>query len=63
MSLTRYSNDFASSQSMIPLSQGPMQTAPSAASHLPNGWWIIPMATLGVAMWYWIITGFFALLG
>ncbi len=63
MSLIRNPSAFARTQSMIPVSTGHAQTAPSPASDLPSGWWIIPMATLGMAMWYWIITGLFALLG
>lgn len=63
MSLIRNPSEFVSAQTMIPVSSGSAQTAPSPASHLPSGWWIVPMATLGAAMWYWIITGLFALLG
>jgi hypothetical protein len=63
MSLIRHPSDFARAQTMIPVSQGHAVNAPSPASHLPSGWWIIPMATLGAAMWYFIITGLFALIG
>mgnify|MGYP001043979339 CR=1 FL=1 len=63
MSLIRHPNDFARAQTMIPVTSGHAPTAPTPASHLPNGWWIVPMATLGAAMWYWIITGLFALIG
>lgn len=63
MNLVRHPNDFARTQTMIPVTSGHARTAQGPASHLPSGWWIIPMATLGMAMWYWIITGLFALLG
>lgn len=62
MSLIRHSNEFAHPQRMVSISQGHAQTAPSPASELPSGWWIVPMATLGAAMWYWIITGLMALI-
>jgi len=29
--------------------------------HLSNGWWIIPFAGLGLASWYWMITGVLSL--
>lgn len=63
MSLIRHPNDFARSQTMVPIAHGSASTAPIHAPALPSGWWIIPMATLGMAMWYWIITGLFALIG
>lgn len=63
MSLIRKSKHFYRSQTIAPIAH---RSAPTARIHsraLPNGWWIIPMATLGMVMWYWIITGLFALIG
>jgi hypothetical protein len=63
MSLIRHPNEFARSQTIVPVAPGSASTAPTHAPALPNGWWIIPMATLGGAMWYWMISGIFALFG
>jgi hypothetical protein len=34
----------------------------STPLHLPSGWWLAPMLFLGIAMWYWIISGFLSVL-
>lgn len=39
-----------------------MRQDTNAPLHLPSGWWIAPMIGLGIAMWYWIISGFLSLL-
>lgn len=63
MSSIRRPNHLARWQRIAPIAHRSASTAPTYARALPSGWWIVPMATLGMAMWYWIITGLLGLIG